>query len=98
MKTVVVKAAWCAAFLLFILVPGLAVSSAQAAPADAGLSARLDAHPGAAGVEKARVVCGAYRCWRQPGWGYGPRRDWRWRWGGGYGWRGYGWRPHPHYW
>lgn len=93
MKTPVVKAA-CAALLLFILLPGLGAPAARAAPADPGVAARFSVR-----AEKARVVCGPYRCWREPGWGYGPRRGH----GAGWGWRrrhhwhGYGWRPHP-YW
>ncbi|MGZ9115495.1 MAG: hypothetical protein ACXW3V_00990, partial [Methylocystis sp.] len=44
------------------------------------------------GVEKARWVCGPYRCWWQPGYGWGGGFGWGGpRWGGGYGWRRPGW-------
>ena len=43
------------------------------------------ARPAGLGVEKAYLVCGPFRCWRRPGWGYG----WGWRrpfYGNAYGW------------
>lgn len=51
-------------------------------------------------IEKVVLVCGPYRCWHRPGWGYryGWYRPWGWgyrRWGWGYhpwGWHRWGWR------
>jgi len=46
------------------------------------------------GAMKARWVCGPYRCWWRPGYGWGDGYGWGGpRWGGGYGWRRNGWGP-----
>ena len=56
---------------------GLATVSASAMPI-ANLS-----HDAATNVENVRWVCGPYRCWWQPGWGYYHRPYWGYgpRWG-----------------
>lgn len=76
-------------------VVGLAapVSPAVAMPA---LNRAMVAQTQGSNIEQTRWVCGPYRCWWRPGYGYYGRPHY---WGGGY----YG-RPHywggyrPHYW
>ena len=76
------------AALLFVLASSAFAPEASALPGiDRTPAARLGP-----GVEKARWVCGPYRCWWQPGYGWGD--GYRWGgpgWGGGPGWRRPGW-------
>lgn len=82
------------AALIFFLAAGAFAPEASALP---GID-RAPAAQGEQGLQKARWVCGPYRCWRQPsygwgpGYGYGPGYG---GWGRGYGWgSGYGgWGP-----
>ncbi len=72
------------AALLFILAASAFAPEASALPGiDRTPADQLG--PG----EKARWVCGPYRCWWRPGYGWGGPG-----WGGGYGWRRPGWGRH----
>jgi hypothetical protein len=86
------------AALIFVLAVGVFAPEAYALP---GLD-HAPAAQGEQGLQKARWVCGPYRCWRQPNYGWGPGYGYGYGgWGGGYGgwggsgyggWgRGYGW-------
>jgi hypothetical protein len=81
--------------LVFVIVSSAFAPEAVALP---GID-RAIAAQGTPGAQKARWVCGPYRCWRQPGWGpgygWGGGPGWRRPWGPRYGWGG-GW-GHP-YW
>jgi hypothetical protein len=84
------------AALIFALAVGVFAPEAYALP---GVD-RAPAAQGEQGLQKVRWVCGPYRCWRQPNYGWGPGYGYG-GWGGGYGgwggsgyggWgRGYGW-------
>ena len=83
------------------LVLGAGNASALPMP-DPAIAAQTQAQP-AIGVEKTRWVCGPYRCFWRPGYGYyGPRRfygprpwGWRHRWHGGWH---HGWHRGWHRW
>jgi hypothetical protein len=66
---------------------GAALAAGTASAMPIGLATNSDV---ASNIEQARWVCGPYRCWNAPPYGYGyygPHRFY----GGGYGWHR-GWR------
>jgi hypothetical protein len=77
----------------FAILAGASVmsGSASAMPINGQLPVATNT---SAEIQQVRWVCGPYRCWWQPGWGYhGWHRPWGWR--GGRGWhRGWGWHRH----
>ncbi len=80
------------AALIFILAAGAFAPEASALP---GVD-RAPAAQAEQGLEKARWVCGPFRCWRQPDYGWGQGYGWGGGWGHGGGWgRGYGWGGDP---
>jgi hypothetical protein len=75
--------------LVFVLASSAFAPEAFALP---GID-RAPAGQAGQSLQKARWVCGPYRCWRQPGYGWSPGYGWGGpRWGGGWG-RSY-WGPH----
>ncbi len=86
-----VKSAFAA--LIFVLAAGAFAPEASALP---GID-RAPAAQAGQSLQKARWVCGPYRCWWRPGYGWGPGYGGWGRgygyggWGPGYGWGG-GWR------
>jgi hypothetical protein len=85
MTTIFAKIALAGGLFLGALASG--ENRASAMPlADRGVAAVATA---AQGVERTRWVCGPYRCWWRPGWGW---RRWGWyRWGWYHPWRWHRW-------
>ena len=70
---------------------GIILASTAFAPEAFALPG-IDRAPAAAAgqsLQQARWVCGPYRCWRQPGYGWGPGYGYG-GWGSGYGYGGWG--------
>lgn len=76
---------------------GLVVAAAGSASAMPAAGLKTAAAQVSTPAQDVRWICGPYRCWWRPGWGYyGPRVWWGhpgWGWHRHWGWRGHwGWR------